>query len=180
MNFGNLFAKSITREIRRNVGKGISNDLFGDWHATPVRNVKNKSQKEGWDIDHVSPEEYDVSEQPEWVPESGYFGSVFLNFLTSLFVFPILILPFFTIRDFTRKTMNLYAKVPMRRTDGRTKTGYRELNEYAYVKLKSKRLLTRKEIRNSKIAGLCELFGILLAVGFLFYLRNKFIGIVNA
>ena len=35
-----VFGRAIIREIGRNVGKGISNDLFGDWHATPVRMVR--------------------------------------------------------------------------------------------------------------------------------------------
>ena len=45
MGLGNVFVRSISREIGRNVGKGISNDLFGDWHATPIRAASNAAQK---------------------------------------------------------------------------------------------------------------------------------------
>ena len=60
--------------------------------------------------------------------------------------------------------MNLWARVPMRRRDGRTKAGYRDLNTYTYVELKSKRLLTDKERRNSKIAGTLEILGIIAGI----------------
>ena len=39
MSLGNVFVRSIVREIGRNYGKSISNNLLGDSHSTPVRVV---------------------------------------------------------------------------------------------------------------------------------------------
>ncbi|MDG2370986.1 MAG: hypothetical protein P8L83_00015 [Flavobacteriaceae bacterium] len=40
MGLGKTFTNSIVREIGRNLGKGVSNEVFGDWHSTPIRVVK--------------------------------------------------------------------------------------------------------------------------------------------
>lgn len=160
MGLGNLFVKSVTREIGRNVGKGLSNDMFGDWHATPVKASVKVAKGQGWDIDFVEASEYDISNQPAWKPNYGYFGSFLVNALLSCFLVPIFILPFFSIKDFLRTKTPLYALVPMRKRDGRTKVGYKEIG-HTYIQLKSKRELTPNEKRNSKIAGALELLGIL-------------------
>tara|TARA_B100002052_G_scaffold47959_1_gene40978 strand:- start:5507 stop:6079 length:573 start_codon:yes stop_codon:yes gene_type:complete len=39
MGLGNVFVRSVVREIGRNYGKSISNNLLGDSHSTPVRVV---------------------------------------------------------------------------------------------------------------------------------------------
>ena len=39
MGFGDVFVKSVVREVGRNYGKAISNSLLGDRHSTPVRMV---------------------------------------------------------------------------------------------------------------------------------------------
>lgn len=39
MGLGDVFVKSVVREIGRNYGKSISNSLLGDSHSTPVRVV---------------------------------------------------------------------------------------------------------------------------------------------
>ena len=39
MGLASTFTNSIVREIDRNYGKSISNDLLGDSHSTPVRMV---------------------------------------------------------------------------------------------------------------------------------------------
>jgi hypothetical protein len=163
MGLGNLFVKSVTKEIGRNVGKGLSNDMFGDWHSTPIRATVKTAQKQGWDIGYVEPSEYDVSRQPQWKPHYGFFGSFFVNALLSLFLIPIFILPFFSIKDFIRSKTPLYARIPMRRKDGRTKAGFKEIG-HTYVQLKSKRLLTDVEKRNSKIAGILEILGIIVGI----------------
>ena len=41
MSLGNIFVKSVVREIGRNYGKAISNDLLGSKHSTPIRVVEN-------------------------------------------------------------------------------------------------------------------------------------------
>ena len=37
MGLGNVFVRSVVREVGRNYGKAISNNLLGDKHSTPVR-----------------------------------------------------------------------------------------------------------------------------------------------
>lgn len=37
MGIGNVFVRSVVREVGRNYGKAISNSLMGDRHSTPVR-----------------------------------------------------------------------------------------------------------------------------------------------
>jgi len=160
MGLGQSFTRSIVREIGRNVGKGLSNDMFGDWHSTPVRIVGKNAQKQGWDLSYVNEDEYDISEQPLWTPNWGWFGTFFYNYLIcSLFTIFLSFLwyPLFSIKDFNRTKTTIYAKVPMRRRDGRTKKGYRELNASSYIELKSKRLLTDEEKKRSRIAGSLEL-----------------------
>jgi hypothetical protein len=167
MGLGQTFTKSIVREIGRNVGKGLSNDMFGDWHSTPVRVAGSKANKEGWDLSYVKEEEYDISVQPLWTPNWGWFGTFFYNYIicSVFFIFlSFLWYPLFTIKDFLRKKTTIYAKVPMRRTDRRTKLGYRELNQSSYVELKSKRLLTDQEKKRSKIAGGLELLAWLCSI----------------
>ena len=39
MGLGNVFVRSIVREVGRNYGKAVSNSLLGDKHSTPVRMV---------------------------------------------------------------------------------------------------------------------------------------------
>ena len=39
MGIGDVFVKSVVREVGRNYGKAISNSLLGDKHSTPVRMV---------------------------------------------------------------------------------------------------------------------------------------------
>jgi hypothetical protein len=39
MGLGNVFVRSVVREMGRNYGKSISNSMLGDSHATPVRMV---------------------------------------------------------------------------------------------------------------------------------------------
>ena len=172
MGLGDTFSRSIVREVGRNVGKGISNDLFGDWHATPIRGASSAAQKQGWDISFVELEEFDISKQPEWKGEGSsiYFKFV-TNVILSFLYIGVFILPFFTIKDFTRKKTNLYARVPKRRRDGRAKAGYRDLGEDAWIQLKSKRLLTNEEKKRSKINGLVELIAILIGI----ILNNWFI-----
>lgn len=160
MGLGQTFTRSIVREIGRNVGKGLSNDMFGDWHSTPVRIVGKKAQKQGWDLSFVKESEYDISEQPLWTPNWGWFGTFFYNYLIcSLFyVFAsFLWYPLFSIKDFLRNKTPIFAKIPMRRKDGRTKVGYRDLNSYTFIELRSKRMLTPQEKKRSKIAGGLEL-----------------------
>ena len=167
MGLGQTFTRSIVREIGRNVGKGLSNDMFGDWHSTPVRIVGKKAQKQGWDLSYVKESEYDISDQPLWTPNWGWFGTFFYNYLicTVLQIFlSFLWYPLFSIRDFTRTQTTIFAKVPMRRKDGRTKEGYRDLNTSSYIELKSKRLLTDEEKKRSKIAGGLELLAWLFSI----------------
>jgi len=45
MGLASTFTNSIVREIGRNYGKSISNDLLGDSHSTPVRMVGGSSLK---------------------------------------------------------------------------------------------------------------------------------------
>lgn len=52
MGIGDVFVKSVVREVGRNYGKSISNSLLGDRHSTPVRMIggsgnstTNKSQR---------------------------------------------------------------------------------------------------------------------------------------
>ena len=45
MGLASTFTNSIVREIGRNYGKSISNDLLGDSHSTPVRMVGGSSSQ---------------------------------------------------------------------------------------------------------------------------------------
>jgi hypothetical protein len=154
MGLGKTFINSITREVGRNVGKGISNDLFGDWHSTPVRIAQKNAKKQGFDLSFVKDDEYDVSIQPEYKFD-GYLTCFFLyGMLGTILILPIFFAWLQILVLLLKKKTNLYAKIPMRRPDGRTKIGFREVGN-TYVKLKSKRLLNDEEKKNTK---LCALF----------------------
>ncbi len=47
MGLGKTFVNAAVREVGRSVGKGVSNDLFGDWHATPIRGSISNSRPKG-------------------------------------------------------------------------------------------------------------------------------------
>jgi hypothetical protein len=186
MGLGNLFVKAAVREVGRNLGKGVSNELYGDWHSTPVRMAKSSFQRSGLDLDLVKPHEYDVTDQPEWNPNWGYFGSFFWTALIACIPIVNFILPLFSIRDFFRTQTSMYAKIPARRQDLRYNVGYRDVG-WTWVMLKSKRRLTPKEKVNSKIAGGLEILGIL--IGFMvinwLYIDDVFdfcyhLGMINA
>ena len=163
------FSKAVIREIGRNVGKGISNDLFGDWHATPVRGAKSSS--DGFDLSFVQPEEFDVTAgQPE-EREGSLFGAFLYGFFGTVTILPMIFIPIYAIVLVLRSKTNLYARVPSRRRDGRTKTGYREMG-YHYVKLKSKRLLTSEEKKNLKLYALFLLLGSATVILLSFYAVN--------
>ena len=58
MGLASTFTNSIVREIGRNYGKSISNDLVGDSHYTPVRMVGASSsiaRKRGLNIKCLEP-----------------------------------------------------------------------------------------------------------------------------
>ena len=171
MGLGSNFTKSIVREIGRNVGKGISNDLFGDWHATPIRMANKQVQKQGYDLSFVKPEEYDVSVQPEDRFESlascyflyGGLGTILIIFIPIIWGQIIWL--------FLRKKTQMYAKVPMRRKDGRTKLAYRDAG-FSYIKIKGKRLLNDDELKRMKLCALFVALGHLTVIGFAFYVST--------
>lgn len=142
------FSKAIIREIGRNVGKGISNDLFGDWHATPVRASISQSNKMGFDISLVDTSEYDISDQP-FFQAYKIWECIFYPIFATILILPLPVLYFEIINLLLKSKTELYARVPARRRDGRTKTGYRDQGYY-FIKLKSKRLLTPDERSGSK------------------------------
>ena len=47
MSLGNVFVRSVVREVGRNYGKSISNGLLGNSHATPVRVVDHLGSNTG-------------------------------------------------------------------------------------------------------------------------------------
>lgn len=138
-----VFGKSIIREIGRNVGKGISNDLFGDWHATPVRMAGSSASKKGYDLSFVKPEEFEVGEQP--ADKGGSWSMVVVWFFVSLLMITAPLAWLYGLLEMFKSKTNLYASVPKRRKDGRTKTGYRDLEGRVLVMLTSKRKLTKQE-----------------------------------
>jgi len=167
-----LFGKSIVKEIGRNVGKGISNDLFGDWHATPVRASISQSKSKGFDLGYVAPEEYDVSEQP-FYKEGGIFEALMYGIFGTLFILPMPILWYQVIASLIRSKTNLFARVPARKKDGRTKAGYKEYG-YHFIKLKSKRLLNDEEKSYSKKFALALVIGQVIAIVGVFWLTDYF------
>ena len=121
MKLGKTFINSITREVGRNVGKGISNELFGDWHSTPVRIAQKNAKKQGFDLSYVNDNEYDVSIQPEYKFD-GYLTCFFLyGILGTILMLPIFFAWIQILILLIKKKTNLYAKIPTRRPDGRTK-----------------------------------------------------------
>ena len=47
MGLGNVFVRSVVREVGRNYGKAISNSLLGDKHSTPIRVVNHLGENSG-------------------------------------------------------------------------------------------------------------------------------------
>lgn len=47
MGLGNVFVRSIVREVGRNYGKAVSNSLLGDKHSTPIRVVSHLGANTG-------------------------------------------------------------------------------------------------------------------------------------
>ena len=47
MSLGNIFIKSIVREVGRNYGKAVSNSLLGDKHSTPIRMAGDNTSSNG-------------------------------------------------------------------------------------------------------------------------------------
>lgn len=47
MGLGNVFVRSVVREVGRNYGKAISNSLLGDKHSTPIRVVNHLGANTG-------------------------------------------------------------------------------------------------------------------------------------
>lgn len=138
-----IFGRAIIREIGRNVGKGISNDLFGDWHATPVRMAGSSAAKKGYDLSYVNPEEFEVGEQP--MDKGGSWSIVVVWFFVSILLITAPLAWLFGLLEMFKSKTNLYASVPKRRKDGRTKAGYRDLGGRVLVMLSSQRKLTKSE-----------------------------------
>ena len=138
-----IFGRSVIREIGRNVGKGISNDLFGDWHATPVRIAGSAAAKKGYDLSYVNPEEFEVGEQP--MDKGGSWSIVVVWFFVSILLITAPLAWLFGLLEMFKSKTNLYASVPKRRKDGRTKDGYRDLGGRVLIMLSSQRKLTKPE-----------------------------------
>ena len=47
MGLGNVFVRSVVREVGRNYGKAVSNSLLGDKHSTPIRVVNHLGANTG-------------------------------------------------------------------------------------------------------------------------------------
>ena len=47
MGLGNVFVRSIVREVGRNYGKAVSNNLLGDKHSTPIRVINHLGANTG-------------------------------------------------------------------------------------------------------------------------------------
>lgn len=165
-----VFGRSVIREIGRNVGKGISNDLFGDWHATPVRASISQSNKMGFDVSLVDTSEYDLSDQP-FYQEYKHWEAVLYGFIGTLFVIPIAWIYFAILKNLIKSKTELFARIPARKRDGRTKSGYKD-HGYYFIKLKSKRLLSPEERSGAKITSLMLLIGHLIAFGGAYYVSN--------
>ena len=45
-SMGEKFISSAVRQVGRDLGKTVSNELFGDAHSTPVRHIKGDSAQE--------------------------------------------------------------------------------------------------------------------------------------
>ena len=163
------FGRSVIREIGRNVGKGISNDLFGDWHATPIRGVSSKFNSIGFDLSYVDPSEYDVSEQPFFTRYKRW-ESIIFPLLGTILIIPIAFIWLEILYHFFQRNTNLYARVPSRKRDGRTKVGYRESGSF-FIKLKSKRKLSEEEKSRLRLNGTLFLIIHLLTIGFVYYLN---------
>jgi hypothetical protein len=170
------FIHSTFREVGRNLGKGVSNELFGDWHSTPVRLAGRRANKEGWDLNLVDDSEYDVSVQPEIPREGSYIAAFFWGFIPPFWVLsiPVSIIAVisYMANGWLFKKTNIYAKVPMRRYDQRYSGGFREIG-YTYVKLRSKRLKTLDEIKHQQIYALIFSSGVSIAFALMVYLYSR-------
>lgn len=161
------FGKSVIREIGRNVGKGISNDLFGDWHATPIRGARSQSNSMGFDLAFVDQSEYDVSEQPFFTRYKRW-ESIIYPVLGTFLVIPIIFLWIEIIVHFLQRKTRLYARVPARKRDGRTKVGYREAGSF-FIQLKSKRMLSAEEKSRLRVDGIIFLIMHILTIALAYY-----------
>ncbi len=47
MGLGNVFVRSVVKEVGRNYGKAVSNKLLGDKHSTPIRMVNQLGSSTG-------------------------------------------------------------------------------------------------------------------------------------
>lgn len=160
-NLGKGFIRSAVNQVGRDTGKVISNSIYGDAHATPIRNV-SKTDK-GIYVDNINGEPINPEElrnrawQEGWKPVysllSSYgmnlstiiamstylvIGIVFYPYTIKYPILPILIF-LFGICNIFRKTVEWKRKanIPYQVSDRRYRGGYRiehrQRNESVYL-----------------------------------------------
>ena len=146
----NLFIKSAVRQVGRDAGRVVSNNVFGDSHSAPIRVVGQLNTKSNHGVPYVDTSEFDLSNQPLWQPESRSWGKYALYWTICL----VTVLPFFIMSFFKffrafglifKKETDVYAVVPRRVRDRRYKKRYRD-EGYMQVATNQKRLFTDLEL----------------------------------
>lgn len=140
MSLANDFVRSAVKQVGRDTGKIISNNLYGDAHATPVRTANNEGideavaqvQSARWEYSNLSPQE-----QSEKAIELGYLPEVlsisgkFIIWYIIGFIFVPFIICFVALyrayKYYTLKRIKYtgYFDKPTYVTDRRTRTGTR-------------------------------------------------------
>lgn len=149
-NLGKGFIRSAVNQVGRDTGKVFSNSIYGDAHATPIRNV-SKTDK-GQYVDNIKGEAINLEElrnraqQDGWKPQyssANFFGGIGCLSIFAMFFwlivgiifypytvkYPILpiIICFFGAYNIFRKTVVWTRKsnIPYTVSDRRYKGGYR-------------------------------------------------------
>lgn len=147
----NLFIKSAVRQVGRDAGRVLSNNVFGDSHSAPIRIVGQLGTKSKYHVvPYVDTSEFDLSSQPLWQPEARSWGRYALTWT----IYLVTILPFFVVSIFKffrafglifKKETVVYAVMPKRVPDKRYKKGYRDAGTIE-METNQKRLFTDLEL----------------------------------
>jgi len=163
---GKDFVRSAVRQVGRDGGRVISNQIYNGKHGTPVYRSNNNQFLIDKEIDDI-----------DWVIQPKIKGGGFLVFIQGFLVQFIPLMTIYVIVKavyyLNKKNEYIYQSGYITQSDRRYKMGYK-LAGTSVQRSIYKRNLSESEIKKSKERGLCYLLSLILffAFNFILYLNS--------
>lgn len=167
MNLFNEFIRSAVRQVGRDGGKVISNQIYNQKHSTPIHN----SNHINYDLETDS-SSTTINQSIQKPIKGGGIVVVLKGVLIQIIPFGQLAVLYKGIKYLLQKDAPVYKTVPNKISDKRYNAGYR-IEGSSIIKSKEKRELTPNERAKIKNRGISYLISILIFFSLIFILFKE-------